>query len=203
MVGAIAGLLVSAVGVVIRGRWTPDEPPGPAQLPPLWGPMARSVRTVDEHARDGLRRALPLGFGIYLVESQATRDAVWILVAAFVVLLPTGKPPVPVMVLRVGTTLVGVVVLGLLALVVPHEVLFGAAIVLVLAGTAYGNRFPLPAGAATTMGAILFAGAPGDAIGTWASHRLLDTIIGSTLALAATYLLWPRDPADARADASV
>jgi hypothetical protein len=41
-------------------------------------------------------------------------------------------------------------------------------------------------------------------IGTWATHRLLDTITGCALALAAQYLLWPRDrPEDETADAGV
>jgi hypothetical protein len=32
-----------------------------------------------------------------------------------------------------------------------------------------------------------------NAIGTWSTHRLLDTIVGCAVALVANYLLWPRD----------
>ena len=45
----------------------------------------------------------------------------------------------------------------------------------------------------TSIGSILMAGAPTGAIGTWSTHRLLDTVVGCTIALAANYLLWPRD----------
>ena len=45
----------------------------------------------------------------------------------------------------------------------------------------------------TTIGSVLMAGAPTGAIGTWSTHRLLDTIVGCTIALAANYLFWPRD----------
>jgi uncharacterized membrane protein YccC len=37
------------------------------------------------------------------------------------------------------------------------------------------------------------AGAPTGAIGTWSTHRLLDTLVGCAIALVANYLLWPRD----------
>lgn len=53
-----------------------------------------------------------------------------------------------------------------------------------------------PAGAATATGAILLVGAPSGEIGTWAVRRLADTVIGSAVALAATFLLWPRDVAE-------
>jgi len=37
------------------------------------------------------------------------------------------------------------------------------------------------------------AGAPTGAIGTWSTHRLLDTVVGCAIALVANYLFWPRD----------
>lgn len=191
--GCAAGLLVTLIAVAVRAVRHHAPFPGAGALPPLWRPMARSLRTFDVHARDGIRRAIPLALGVYLFESSGSRDALWIFVAAFVVLLPAGKPPVVVMIVRAITTVVAVLTLGLLTLVVSHEALFGVAIVAVLVGMAYANRYPLPASSATTMGAILLAAAPTGAIGTWATHRLVDTMIGCGLALAATYLLWPRD----------
>jgi uncharacterized membrane protein YccC len=37
------------------------------------------------------------------------------------------------------------------------------------------------------------AGAPTGGIGTWSTHRLLDTVVGCAIALVANYLFWPRD----------
>lgn len=192
-IGCAAGVVVSAVSARLRRGEAPPPPKAPSPLRPI----VASLRTLDAHARDGLRRAIPLGLGIFLFEANASRDALWIFVAAFVVLLPAGKPPVAVMAVRVTTTIAAVALLGVLATVVAHQALFGAAIMLVFVGLLYGDRYPLPAGVATTMGTILFAGAPSGAIGTWATHRLLDTALGCGLAIAATFLLWPRDAPDA------
>ncbi len=48
-------------------------------------------------------------------------------------------------------------------------------------------------GGLTSIGSILLAGAPTGDVTGWAGHRLLDTILGCAIAIAATYLLWPRD----------
>jgi uncharacterized membrane protein YccC len=116
--------------------------------------------------------------------------------AAFVVLMPAGKSPASVAVAKVISTIVGVVLLGLLALVVPTSGLLALALVALLVGVAYTPTYPLIAGGLTAMGAVLLAGAPSGAIGTWAQHRLLDTAIGCALALGCMYLLWPRDKPD-------
>lgn len=198
-IGAVAGLAVSAVSATVRKRHGTADTANTTAAPrtTALGPgMLRSLRSFDEHARDGVRRAVPLAIGIYLFERSAGRDALWVFLAAFVVLLPTGKTPHTVALARVASTVLGVVLLGLLSLVVPHQVLFTAAFVLLFLGITYTKTYPVPAGALTAMGAILLAGTPTGAIGHWAGHRLLDTVVGCALALAATYLLWPHDKPD-------
>ncbi|WP_406097268.1 FUSC family protein [Kitasatospora purpeofusca] len=195
----VAGLAVSAVSATVRERHGTADTANTTAAPrtTALGPgMLRSLRSFDEHARDGVRRAVPLAIGIYLFERSAGRDALWVFLAAFVVLLPTGKTPHTVALARVASTVLGVVLLGLLSLVVPHQVLFTAAFVLLFLGITYTKTYPVPAGALTAMGAILLAGTPTGAIGHWAGHRLLDTVVGCALALAATYLLWPHDKPD-------
>lgn len=195
VLGAVAGLLVVAISVAWRRSRAPRAAVS-ANLPdaPV-GAVWTSVRTLDRSARDGVRRAIPLAIGIYLFQSYGTKDALWIFVAAFVVLLPTTKSPKEVAAARVISTVVGVVLLGLLAVVVPRPVLFASAGIAILLGMAYSRRYPVVASGLTAMGAILLAGAPTGAIGTWAGRRVLDTLIGAGLALAATYLLWPHDRA--------
>ncbi len=193
LIGCAAGLLIVAISVAWRRsraqRASAPATPPTAPVRAVW----TSVRTLDRSARDGVRRAIPLAIGIYLFESYGTKDALWIFVAAFVVLLPTSKLPREVAAARVISTLVGVVLLGLLAVVVPRPLLFASAGVAILVGMAYSRRYPLVASGLTAMGAILLTGAPTGAIGTWAGRRVLDTLLGAGLALAATYLLWPRD----------
>ena len=206
VLGAAVGLVIAAISAAIRKRnQAPDphaldlhapDPQPPTHIASLWPSMFAAVRAFDESARDGVRRAIPLAIGIVLFERSGSRDALWIFIAAFIVLLPTGKPPLTVALARVLSTIVGVVLLGLLALAVPHGVLFGSAVVLLLVGMAYGSRYPVLGGALSAMGAILLVGAPTGEVGTWATHRVVDTVIGSALALAATYLLWPKDVPD-------
>lgn len=196
--GSAVGLAIVAVSARFRARRADPVPPSvqPVRLPSLWPPMLASLRAFDASTRDGVRRAIPLALGMLLMGRAGGRDAFWVFLAAFVVLLPTGKPPLVVALARVLSTVVGVVLVGLVALAVPHALLVATGVVLLLVGMAYGKRYPVLAGAATAMGAILLAGAPTGEVGTWAGHRLADTVIGSAAALAATFLLWPRDAAE-------
>ena len=193
VLGALAGLAVTAAGAAVRDRRDRASARAAPRIPAPWPLMWTSLHTFDEHARDGVRRAIPLGVAMFLYQRSPTHDALWIFLAAFVVLLPTGKSPVSVAVARVVTTIVGVVVLSLLALVVPHSVLFSLAVVFLLLGMAYKPVYPLAAGGASAMGAILLVGAPSGAIATWAGHRLIDTTLGCALALTSMYVLWPHD----------
>lgn len=196
VLGAAAGLVVTALGAKLRDRRDPAAAAAAPRLPSPWPALWRSLRSFDEHARDGVRRAIPLAIGIYLFERSGSRDTLWVFMAAFVVLLSSGKSPLSVALAKVVSTIVGVVLLGMLALVVPVAGLLTLAFVALLVGIDYSPRYPLLAGGLTAMGAVLLAGAPSGAIGTWAEHRLLDTLLGCALALGSMYLLWPRDKPD-------
>ena len=194
--GAVAGLAVTAVCSVLRDRRDREAAARAPRIPSPWPPMWVSLRRFDEHARDGVRRALPLAVGMFLYQRSGSHDAFWIFLAAFVVLLPTGKSPARVALTRVVSTLVGVALLELLALVVPDTWLVALGVAAVLLSIALSPPYPIVAGGLGAMGAVVLVGAPAGDIGSWAGHRLLDTLIGCGLALAAMYLLWPRDKAD-------
>ena len=128
-----------------------------------------------------------------LFQLDGGRNAFWTFFAAYLVLLTPGKNPKSLAVVRVGTTLLGVVLLAFASLVVPDRVLFSLGVIILFTGVGLSPPYPIVAGALTTIGSVLLAGAPtGDAT-SWAGHRLLDTIVGCAVALVATYLLWPRD----------
>ena len=158
--------------------------------------MWRSVRTLDEHARDGLRRALPLGLFVGVYELTGSHDVLWAFVAALVVLLPTAKSPFDLAASRVVGTVVGVAVLLPLSALLPTAALVVGAVPLVLVGTAYKARYPVQADAAVAMAAITMIGAPTGAIAGFAALRLLDTLVGAGIALGFLYLLWPTDRPD-------
>lgn len=137
--------------------------------------MARSLRAFDRHARDGVRRAIPLAVGIGLLQAVGTRNALWVFFSSFIILLPTEKPPVILALSRVAATLSRVVILALASLVVTTEILAALALVALLIEVVYQHRYPMLGGGLTAMGAILLAGAPIGAIGVWATHRVVDT----------------------------
>ena len=138
---------------------------------------------------------------MYLFQREGGRDAFWIFFAAYLVLLTTGKTPKDLAAVRVGSTLFGVVVLAVVSIVVPDRLLFSLGIVILFAGIGLSPPYPIVGGGLTSIGSILMAGAPTGDIAGWATHRLLDTIVGCGIALLATYLLWPRDREEEARDA--
>jgi hypothetical protein len=191
-VGCLAGLIVAMVGTAMRRRGEAEEV-RKARAPLPIAPMLASLRTFDEHARDGIRRAIPLAILMYFLQRSGGRDAFWTFFAAFLVLLTPGKAPVSLASIRVASTIFGVLLLAVASLILPHKLLFSFGIVILFTGIGLGPPYPIIGGGLTSIGSILMAGAPTGAIGTWSTHRLLDTIIGCAIAIVADYLLWPRD----------
>jgi uncharacterized membrane protein YccC len=70
------------------------------------------------------------------------------------------------------------------------------AVLFLLVGIAYKPTYPVPAGALSAMAAVLLEAGPVADLGTWAGHRLIDTLLGCAMALASMYLLWPTDKPD-------
>ena len=190
--GCLGGLLVVFVGTAWRRSQEPEEVRA-ARAPVPIAPMWASLRSFDEHARDGVRRAIPLAILMFFFQQEGGRDAFWIFFAAFIVLLTTGKAPKDLAAVRVGSTLFGVVALAFASVIVPDKVLFSLGVVILFGGIGLSPPYPIVGGGLTSVGAILLAGAPTGDVTGWAGHRLLDTIVGCAIALLATYVLWPRD----------
>ena len=191
--GCIAGLIVVFVGTAWRRRSEPDEVKT-ASAPPLeLRSMWESLRSFDEQARDGVRRAVPLAILMFLFQREGGRDAFWIFFAAYLVLLTPGKAQKSLALTRVGATLFGVLLLAFASLLIPDRVLFSFGIVILFAGIGLSPAYPVVGGGLTTIGSVLLAGAPTGGVGNWAERRLLDTALGCAIALVATYLFWPRD----------
>lgn len=195
-VAAALGWVVVLVGSRWRERGAGTAAP-PVTIPPPWQQIWRSVRTMDEHARDGVRRAVPLTVCAFWYQWSGSHDALWVFISAMAVLLPTGKSTLAAAALRVAATVLGVLVVDLAADLVPAAGLVAIAVAALLFGMAYKPVVPLLAGAASALSVVVLVGAPSGAIGSVASRRLLDTLIGAGLALASMYLLWPRDQPDA------
>ncbi|MEZ5116313.1 MAG: FUSC family protein [Candidatus Nanopelagicales bacterium] len=193
LAGAAAGVVVAVVvGVLRRRRAGADRLPRPSGPGP-WRQIWTSLRTVDAYTRDGIRRAIALGLAMLLFQLDTGRNAMWIFLGAYIVLLPTGRDPVQTAFVRVAGTLVGVIAIGLLSLVVPVGALVALAVVALLGALLYSQRQPTLSAAMSAAAAALLVGAPTGAVAEWGGFRLLDTAVGCGLALLAGYLLWPKD----------
>src|SRR5262249_44962274 len=130
---------------------------------------------------------------MFFFQLNGSRDAFWTFFAAYLVLLTPGKTPTSLAAARVGSTVFGVLLLAAAPLIVPNQVLFSLGLVILLSGVGLSPAYPVSGAGFTTIGSVLLAGAPAGAIGTWSTHRLLDTVVGCAIALVANYLFWPRD----------
>ncbi|MCV2394261.1 FUSC family protein [Actinotalea sp. M2MS4P-6] len=193
--GAPLGAVVGLVVVIVISLVDRPEQPFAGPVAP-WRSMWRSLWSVDEHVHDGLRRAIPLAGLVAGYEATGNHDLLWVLIAALAVLLPTGKSPIELALLRVVATVLAVALLVPVSALVPPLVLVAVAGVLVVVGFVVKPALPMIATVATTAGAVIAVGAPAGRIGDLAWVRLLDTVVGAAIAIAFTYLLWPRDRPD-------
>ncbi len=195
VLAAAAGAGIALAGSALRHR---GEPPVAASgSAPVADPsILESLRRFDERARDGLRRGIPLALCVLWYEVTRDRDALWVLISVLAVLLPTGKTVWQAAAARVAATAIGVLVVLGLAEVLPVAVLVAAALAAMVLGLAYKPVNDVLAGAASAFAVVVLVGAPGANATALAPRRLLDTVIGAAIALAFTYLLWPRDLPD-------
>jgi hypothetical protein len=109
--GCLAGVLVAFAGTAVRRRSESEEVRA-ARAPLPIAPILASLRNFDAHARDGVRRAIPLAILMYFLQLHGGRDAFWVFFAAFLVLLTPGKTPRSLAGARVAATVFGVLAWG-------------------------------------------------------------------------------------------
>lgn len=210
LVGLATGLVLVTLRAAVEQAIGTAPPPGGTRPPPsLLEPMRTSLRTFDMHAKDGVRRAIALGAAMYAFQSVGTHNSFWVMLTVFVILAPNGRTTLQKALIRVVGTLVGVSAVVALSAVLPQAAALPLAILalaLSLAASSWSTTVSAALGAAAA--ATLTAFPTGDFVG-YAGARLVDTLIGAALALAAGYLLWPRSrhlaaevPVDLTADAS-
>jgi hypothetical protein len=121
-------VLLAFVGTAVRRRGEPEEVRA-ARAPVPVKPILASLRSFDEHARDGVRRAIPLGILMYFLQVDGGRDAFWTFFAAFLVLLTPSKTPTSLASIRVASTIFGVLLLAVASVILANEVLFSFGVV--------------------------------------------------------------------------
>src|SRR5262249_13719103 len=142
-----------------RRRGEPEEVKAATAPLPI-APMLASLRTFDDHARDGIRRAIPLAILMFLFQHDGGRDAFWTFFAAYLVMLTPGKSPKSLASIRVASAVFGVLLLAAISLIVPDRVLFSLGAVILFAGIGYRPPYPIRGGGLTTIRTILLARRP-------------------------------------------
>lgn len=186
----LAFVLVWAVALDWRAGLLRKAFPMP---PSPWPALARALRHFEAPARDGVRRAVALGAAMYLFQSIGTRDAFWVLFAAFAVLLPNGRSTLVKAIVRVGGTLFGCAALAGVAFLLPRQMAGVIGVGCLLMAVAYAQRSSALCAAWMGAGTAVLAGLAIGQARYWAERRVIDTVLGVLIALVVGYLPWPGD----------
>lgn len=195
-IGAVAGLVV-----VLLLAWFVDplDLPKPASQPGRkeqadgeTGPLARIVRAATTRSRIrtyAFRRAVLLGIAIGVYEATGNHNVFWITLAIFAVLGPDESSTWSKALNRSTGTIVGALILGALAQVLPSEVVIAiGGLALIVAVAFYARNYAVYS-AGVAMLVVALYGVSDDEFIRWAGLRILDTAIGATLAIASLYLI--------------
>jgi len=197
----VLGLLGLVVGLaLVAARAGLEQALGSAPAPASGGPargsvvdpILTSVRTFDEHAKDGVRRAVALGVAMFAFQSLGSHNAYWVMLTVFVILGPKGRPTLALAAGRVCGTFVGVLVLVALAQLLPEQAVIALAFVCLALSLAASTRSTTVSAAFGAVSASVLVSIPSGQVVGYAGARLVDTLIGATIAIACGWLLWPR-----------
>jgi MFS family permease len=162
-----------------------SEGPGPLAL------IAEAIRHPSPERNYAIRRALLLGVGLWLYLATENHNVFWVLLTIFVVLKPDMEQTWTKAISRSSGTIAGALAVGLLAQVLPSQVVVGMAVASLLVTLAYYRRnYAVYAAGISFLVIALLGDQQGDFL-NWAVLRAGDTILGATIAIAAVYFILP------------
>ena len=142
--------------------------------------------STDHRCVDG---ALGVAMGIFQINSN--QNVFWIMLTIFIVLGPDRASSWQKALKRSGGVIVGALVISGLSEVLPAEVIFGLAAFALLGGVLYLQRNYTVWAAGITFVVLTLFGAQDHDFIIWAERRVVDTLIGATIALLVGYLVLP------------
>ena len=197
LIGVGAGLVV--VGLLVALRAIRGKSPNKAEKDAAYAaanpaPMAAigaSLRQRDDIFRYALRRSLALGVAMGIFQINSNHNVFWIMLTMFIVLGPDRASSWQKAVQRSGGVIIGALVISGLAQILPVEAMIGLAIVALLGGFLYVQRNYMVYAAGLTFMVLTIFGAKDANFTGWAERRVVDTLIGATIALLVGYLVLP------------
>ena len=195
-IGLAAGLLIALTlaGVERLAGRTPEkaEGKGPADDEPSAAVlMWRELRAFGPDARSGLRRALLLGIAMGAYQADGNHNLFWILLTMYIVLQPDLERTWNKALSRSAGTVGGALVVGALGQLLPNDVMVALGLLALIVGFAYYRTSYTVYAACVTFLAVAIYGAESGSFLTWAGLRVMDTVIGGTIALVSVYVLFP------------
>ena len=196
--GLVAGLVV-AIGLILLKRKEKHEELADSEHREKTSQLQKlltAIRRPGPVRRYAIERALLLGGGMAVYQATESHSVFWVLLTMFIVLQPDAASTWQKAVQRASGVIAGALAVGLLGQVLPGEVLIGFGLVALLVGAAYMQVDYRIWSAGISFLIIAIFGTTnehGDGLATWVGLRILDTMIGVTIAVVGTYLIRPRD----------
>ncbi len=140
-----------------------------------------------------VRRAIVIGLAVGVYQASGSHNVFWVALTLFAVLSPDESSTWGKALSRSVGTIAGALLLGALAQVLEPQIVIGIGVAALIVGISFMKRNYAVYSAGMAMLIVALFGASDDQFFAWAELRILDTIIGVTIAIASLYLLPYRD----------
>lgn len=151
--------------------------------------MREDLGRFGPNTRIGVSYAVPLGILMGLFQIDGSQNVFWVMLTVFLVYTPDRLKTRAKASQRVTGTILAALAVGVLAQFVPvTPLLVASGAFLVIGIWFYERNYALYAAAITCLIVAKHGAADGDFVG-WAALRVIDTLIGVGVALAATLVL--------------
>lgn len=204
--GVAAGLItVSLLARFVKPIEVPAKPRSDAKPNGSGrsGPLHKMLAAAKAHTplrAYAVRRAIVIGAAVGIYQVSGNHNAFWIALTLFAVLGPDEVTTWEKALNRSVGTIAGALLVGSLAQVLDPRIVIGIGVAALIVGISYMKRNYAVYSAGMAMLVVALFGASDNQFFGWAGLRILDTVIGVTIAIASLYLLPYRGgegPADA------
>jgi len=198
LIGVAAGLVVlvllwtidAVVGhTLVYGHAHDDDPPGPPDDAVKPAPAKGPFFAGGPLMRYAIARGVLLGVGAGIYAAERGLNFFWVLLTVWVVLQATPDKTIAKAFQRVVAVMFACVIVAGLALFVTPDIMVLIALAAFFTGVLYLRRsWPVYTGGWSILMVVAHGGLAHDHFGAFAGLRLLDTLIGIAIGMAAAYL---------------
>jgi hypothetical protein len=220
LAGLVAGLAVVAVTALLQralgdqprqqgeapptrsgeeGESGPVDPGGKSDGPGSLTLIANALRHPSPERNYGMRRALLLGTGMGTYLATDNHNVFWVLLTIFSVLKPRMESTWTTAIARSKGAIAGALAVGVLAQVLPTDVVVAIGLAALVVTLAYYRRSYAVYSAGISFLVVALLGEQQGDLLNWAALRAADTLLGAAIAITAVYLILPEKEQATRA----